>query len=179
MIDDASEAPLLDRARTGDKRAFDELLRPHRDRLWGICVRVTRNRADAEDAVQNAMINIWGGLTRFRGDSAFSTWIYRIAANAALGIVRQRRDIPVAEVYDVHPDPGFEDTVDKGIDLQAALAEVKMDFRVALVLREYGGLSYEEIAEAQGVPVQTVKSRLHRARAAVRDALTANQTAGL
>ncbi|KQO98483.1 RNA polymerase sigma factor [Leifsonia sp. Leaf264] len=171
MIDDASEAPLIDRARDGDARAFDELLRPHRDKLWGICVRVTRNHADAEDAVQDAMVAIWKGLPRFRGEAAFSTWTYRIAANAALGVVRRRREVPVAEIFDIEPDPGFEDGVAMHDEIQAALRTVPEDFRVALVLREYGSLTYEEIAEHQGIPVQTVKSRLNRARAAVRAAL--------
>ena len=171
MIDDASEAPLIERARAGDARAFDELLGPHRDKLWSICVRVTRNHADAEDAVQNCMIAIWRGLPRFRGEAMFSTWTYRIAANAALGIVRHRREVPVEEIFDVEPDPGFEDGIALHDEIQAALRIVPEDFRVALVLREYGGLTYEEIAEHQGIPVQTVKSRLNRARAAVRTAL--------
>lgn len=171
MIDDASEVSAIDRARAGDARAFDELLRPHRDRLWGVCLRVTRNHADAEDAVQDCMVAIWRGLPRFRGDSQFSTWIYRIAANAALGVVRRRRDVPVEEIFDVDPNPGFEDGVALHDQIQAALRTVPEDFRVALVLREYGGFTYEEIAEHQGIPVQTVKSRLNRARSAVRAAL--------
>ncbi|MDQ0693206.1 RNA polymerase sigma factor [Arthrobacter sp. W4I7] len=170
--DDASEVSLIDRARAGDARAFEELLRPHRDKLWAVCVRVTGHPADAEDAVQECMVAIWRGLPRFRGESQFSTWIYRIAANAALGIVRRRREVPVEEIFDLPPNPGFEDAIALHDEIQAALRKVPEDFRVALVLREYGGLTYEEIAEHQGIPIQTVKSRLNRARSAVRAALT-------
>ena len=172
MIDDASEASLSGRARAGDARAFDQLMTPHRDRLWGVCVGITRNRAEAEDAVQSAMISIWQGLPRFRGESAFSTWIYRIAANAALGVIRRRRDVPVGEVFLEETNAGFEDAVDLQMQIQAVLLTIPEGRRVALILREYGGLSYEEIAQHQGVPVQTVKSRLNRARADVRAALT-------
>lgn len=173
MVDDASvvEHALIERARMGDARAFDSLMRPHREKLWGICVRVTLSRADAEDAVQECMIAIWRGLPRFRGESAFATWTYRIAANAALGVVRRRRDVPVAEMYDMEEDGlPFDEVIAIRDEVRAALLTVPEDFRVALVLREYGGLTYEEISEHQGIPVQTVKSRLHRARAAVRSA---------
>lgn len=171
MIDDASEVSAINRACAGDAQAFEELLRPHRDKLWAVCVRVTGNRADAEDAVQECMIAVWRGLPRFRGESQFSTWIYRIAANAALGIVRRRREVPVEEIFDVSPNASFEDEIALHDQIQAALQSVPEDFRVALVLREYGGLTYEEISEHQGIPIQTVKSRLNRARAAVRAAL--------
>lgn len=170
--DDASEVSAIDRARSGDARAFNELLRPHRDKLWAVCLRVTGNRTDAEDAVQECIIAIWRGLPRFRGESQFSTWIYRIAANAALGIARRRKEVPIEEIFDVPLTSGFEDAIALHDEIQAALRTVPEDFRIALVLREYGGLTYEEIARHQGVPIQTVKSRLNRARSAVRAALT-------
>ena len=174
MIDDASEAVLLDAASSGDRRAFTRLMTPHRDRLWGVCYRITSNNADAEDAVQNCMVSIWRSLPRFRGESAFSTWVYRIAANSAIAVVRKRGQEVAVEVIFDKPDgrPGIDDTVGTAIDVQAALMAMREDFRVALVLREYGGYTYEEIAEYQKVSVGVVKSRLFRARAKVRSALT-------
>ena len=101
------------------------------------------------------------------GDARFSTWLYRIATNASLAVVRRRRDEP-AEVQDhwvVESDRTHE--VEDRDEVQRLLARVPEHYRAALVLREYGDLSYEEIAVALSIPVQTVKSRLHRARAAL------------
>jgi RNA polymerase sigma factor (sigma-70 family) len=168
-----SEATLIVAARAGDKKAFNTLLAPHRDRLWGVCVRVTSNSADAEDAVQDALIAIWRGLGRFRGDAQFSTWAYRIASNAALAIVRKRRDLPLADDYEAEDTtPPFDEQIAVSDEIQAALKRLPEDFRVALVLREYGGLTYEEIAAHQGILSQTVKTRINRARIAVRAVLT-------
>jgi RNA polymerase sigma-70 factor (ECF subfamily) len=170
------EAALIRSARDGDGRAFAELLDPVKDRLWGVCIRVTGNRADADDALQDTLVAAWRGLRTFRGDSAFATWAHRIAANAALAVVRRRKD-PSVDIDDERlADPSlsrrdFSEGVVVRDRVQNALRAVPEDFRVALVLREYGGFTYEEIAEHQSIPVQTVKSRLNRARTAMRTAL--------
>ena len=171
MPDVLSEAELLAAATGGDLRAFDQLLAVHRDRLWGVCVRTTRNTADAEDALQDCLIAIWQNLAKFRGDSSFSTWIYRIAANAALTVVRKRREIAEIGIEVEDPSRDFVDAFADRDRVQAALMTVPEDFRVALVLREYGQFTYEEIAEHQGILVATVKTRISRARAAVAAAL--------
>ncbi len=167
------EASLLDRARLGSPQAFADLVSRHRGAAWGVCLRITGNPHDAEDALQNALIAAWHHLDRFRGDARFSTWLHRIAANAALAVVRSRRDIPGHHQL---PDRGspVDDfaAYDESDRIQAALRRIPEDFRVAFVLREYGGLTYDEIARHQGIPVQTVKSRLNRARRAVAELLT-------
>ncbi|GGN85002.1 DNA-directed RNA polymerase sigma-70 factor [Actinoplanes lobatus] len=163
------DAALVARARAGDSAAFATLAGACRTRVWAICLRLTGNHADAEDALQDALMAAWQHLGSFRQDARFSTWLYRIAANAALAVVRRRRDTPFAVdehdyliVVDDHADQHAErDRV------QAALSQVPEPFRTALVLREYGELSYEEIAAHQNVGVQTVKSRLYRARASM------------
>jgi RNA polymerase sigma factor (sigma-70 family) len=168
---DASERALVARARNGDDRAFAELVTRHKKHIWAVCVRITNNGADAEDALQEALTAAWQHLDKFRGDSKFSTWMHRIAANAALSVVRRRRDIVMDdfELEDTGHDQYREfDETDR---VQAALRKVPADFRTALVLREYGGLSYEEIAVHQGIPVATVKSRLNRAKKALAEAL--------
>ena len=173
MTQGVPEATLIASARAGDQRAFNALLAPHRDRLWGVCVRVTSNTADAEDAVQDALIAIWRGLDRFRGDAQFSTWAHRIASNSALAVVRKRRDLPLADEHDIEdPCTPFDEQIAISDQIQAALKQLPDDFRVALVLREYGGLTYAEIAAHQGILIQTVKTRINRARMAVRAALT-------
>lgn len=165
------DSDLLARARAGDSRAFEDLVMPHRNRLWGVCLRVTGSTQDAEDALQDCLLAAWRNLDRFRGDAAVGTWLYRIAANAAVGVVRRRREV-VGEVPDrPDPAPAAEDVLVLRDEVEAALRLVPLDFRVALVLREYGDLTYDEIAAHQGVGVQTVKSRLNRARSSVRAAL--------
>ncbi|MCS5732648.1 RNA polymerase sigma factor [Herbiconiux daphne] len=171
MEDPSDERRLIDRAREGDTRAFDQLLSPHRDRLWGVCLRITANTADADDAVQECLVAVWQNLGSFRSESRFSTWLFRIASNAALAVVRRRREFAteIAEFADERQN--FADDLAERDRIQRAIELVPEEFRVTLVLREYGGLSYDEIAAHQGILVQTVKSRLHRARAAMRDAL--------
>lgn len=169
----ADQEATLDAAIAGDERAFAKLVEPLRDRLWGVCLRITRNHTDAEDALQECLVAAWRGLPKFKRQSAFSTWIYRIASNAALGVVRRRREFTdeFGELVDEHSD--FAKQIAERDRVQQALAEVPENFRVALVLREYGELSYEEIAQHQQIGVQTVKSRINRARTTMRALLEA------
>lgn len=166
------ESALLERARAGDSRAFEELVAGARGRTWAVCYRITGNAHDAEDALQDALMAAWRNLGRFRGQSRFSTWLHRIASNAALAIVRKRRDVPRDEIEPGPTGaPHIEDRVADVDAVQRALARIPADFRAALVLREFADLTYDEIAHAQGIPVQTVKSRLNRARRAVAELL--------
>ena len=169
MSTDPAERELVARAAVGDDLAFEELVGQHRRRLWSVCLRLTGNAQDAEDALQDCLVAAWQHLETFRQESRFGTWLYRIAANAALAVVRRRRDTPYDPVDlpegDGPRDPGVQVT-DREL-VRGAIAALPEPFRVALVLREIGDLSYEEIAVHQGIPVQTVKSRLNRARSAV------------
>lgn len=166
------EDELIARARSGDAAAFGTLLEPHRSRLWSVCLRITGSHHDAEDALQDALTVAWLHLDRFRGESRLGTWLYRIAANAALAVVRRRRDVPTGEwADDVHTTGDHAGRVADVALVRAAIATLPEAFREALVLREIGDLTYEEIAAHQGVGVQTVKSRLNRARGALADAL--------
>lgn len=173
MASTSAEEELIERARRHDAQAFAALVTLHKDRTWAVCMRITGNAHDAEDALQDALVAAWRNIDRFRGDALFSTWLHRIAANAALAHVRRRRDVPTAD-EDLDSPTGADEfsRVDEADRIQSALRNIPEDFRVALVLREYGGLTYDEIARHQRVPVQTVKSRLNRARRAVADQLT-------
>ncbi|QHG83591.1 RNA polymerase sigma factor [Rhodococcus rhodochrous] len=162
-----NETELIERCRSGDRAAFAALVEPSRTQVWAVCVQITGNRHDAEDALQDALIAAWQNLDKFRGTSRFGSWLYRIASNAALAIVRKRREIPDDEI-----DLGRTSTVpgpaDRVVDTDAvrhALAQLPEQFRVAVVLREYAQMSYAEIAEHQNVPVATVKTRINRGRA--------------
>lgn len=175
-MDRSEQAALVERARAGDGAAFAALVEPARARAWSVCLRITGQPSDAEDALQDALTSAWQNLGKFREDAAFSTWLYRIASNASLSLVRKRRDQPT-DFEDnawVSADPTTAvDNVDR---VQRALADIPHSFRAVLVLREYGDLSYNEIAETLGISIQTVKSRLNRARAAVADRLRQDES---
>lgn len=159
---------LIHRAKRGDSAATDALLRRHYDTVRAVCHRIVINSADADDATQMALISIVRALPSFDGRSKFSTWIYRIATNAALDEIRRirRRPVPTHDgaMYDsVGRD--VSDPVDAQLDVSAALAQIPEDYRAALVLRHIADLEYEEIAEILGVPIGTVRSRISRGRA--------------
>lgn len=184
MAPSADERELLAKAKQGDRRAFDALLRPYRDRLWATCLRTTEHRADAEDALQDALIAIWQNLAKFRGEASIGTWAFRIATNAALAVIRRRREVTVgddeqAQALFEPDDPGTQLAEEHEIrdTVQLALSSLGEDFRVALVLREFGDYTYEQIAQYQQVPVQTVRSRLNRARAQFKEAVLELQAA--
>lgn len=167
------ERELIALAQQGDHRAFAELARDAQRRMWAVALTVTGNQHDAEDALQNALTAIWRNLDRFEPRARFSTWAYRITSNAALQVVRSRRETldPDAGLEEASTDSAVDSQVTSAMVVRTALAQLPDDFRQALVLREYGGLSYQEIAEQQAIPVQTVKSRINRGRTQLRAAL--------
>lgn len=174
-IDDAA---LVEAAQHGDRAAVDQLLRRHYDRIHAVCSRIAGSTRDGDDACQEALIKIVRGLPRFDGQSAFGTWAYRIATNAALDELRKRRRRPLAAVDDDEhrqvPDTGstrgFEQVGDRLV-VDEALATLGDDFRVAVTLRDLLDLDYAEIAAMLDVPVGTVKSRIARGRSMLADRL--------
>lgn len=169
-------------ARSGDRAALDALLRRHHDRLFALCRRLTGNDADAYDALQEALLAIVRGLDRFDGRSRFTTWSYRVATNATLDELRRRKRRPTPGLPDDESPsllrsaapgggalgPGGAGAFDEGVtarlDIDAALARVPEDFRVAVVLRDLCALDYAEIAEVLGILPGTVRSRIARGR---------------
>ena len=164
-----SERELVALAQGGNERAFAELISPYQSLMYGVCYRITGSEHDALDAVQDAMLAAWRFLGRFEHRSRFSTWLYRIAHNAALACAQKR--IPEPVDLDLAPAPatgsGPDALVADNDALQWALARIPPEFRATLVLREYAGFSTEEIAEIQGVEVTTVRTRTARARKAL------------
>jgi len=166
--------PRVDRARRGDRAATEELLAEHYDQVALICRRMTGHRDDAEDATQEALIAIVTGLPRFDGRSAFSTWVHRVAVNACLDELRRRSrrlrliDVSVpdhrlrAEPVASQPDPG--QVVGDRLDLDRALAELPLEFRAPVILRDLLGYDYSEIGAILAVPPGTVRSRIARGR---------------
>ncbi|WP_432559552.1 RNA polymerase sigma factor [Granulicoccus sp. GXG6511] len=165
-----SRHELLVRAKGGDGQAFADLVRPHRSMLWAVCLRVTNHPQDAEDALQDCLVAAWHNLANFRGESAISTWLYRIASNAAVAIAKKRNRVdPVEEI--ILPASDDSGQVEARMVVAEALGQLTPEHREILVLRELCDMTYDQIADQQGVGVQTVKSRLNRARSRMREVL--------
>ena len=162
-------AELVAAAQAGDRPAFDELVKATYADAYTLAFRLTGNEEDARDVVQDAYLRAYKGVKRFRGDAQFSTWVHRIVLRKAYDAIdqRRRRPEPVEEVAAVAPaaDPGARS------DLLQALAGLDLDFRVVAVACDILGMSMEEAGELLELPPGTVKSRLHRARARLAEAI--------
>ncbi len=154
------------KAQTGDSVAFEALYRMHVDKVYGLCLRMTGNVAEAEDCTQDAFIQAWSKLNNFRGDSAFGTWLHRVAVNTVLGRMRksrreQDRIRAVTEISDAPVAMG-----DNGglRDLEQAIDELPSGARHVFVLHAVYGYSHDETGGMLGIAAGTSKAQLHRAR---------------
>ncbi|MBQ6808812.1 MAG: sigma-70 family RNA polymerase sigma factor [Firmicutes bacterium] len=178
------EMELIKKSRNGDTAAFSELVAPYSKRIYNIGLKMLNNREDAADMAQDVLLKIFRNLNRFRGDAAFSTWVYRISVNTCRDILRssyrqherlftdfgEENEQPEYEVadYSALPEQLYEDR-ESNAYLLALIRGLTPKYRIVMVLREVSGLSYQEIADAVNISVGTVKSRLNRARAAMRE----------
>jgi RNA polymerase sigma-70 factor (ECF subfamily) len=172
---DLPDRELVARCQRNEPRAFDVLVARHQDRIYGAITRFCGNSEDACDIVQRAFINAFRKIQEFKGDSAFSTWIYRIAFNQAVSFRRENRR-PSVSIYSTRDEemvvePAVADNPTERMEseetqkkVQQALDLLEDEDRQIILLKDLQGHSYEEIAEILGVPKGTVRSRLHRAR---------------
>ncbi len=169
----APDAELAARAARGDRHALDALLDRHVQRVYAVCARIVGNHDDALDATQDALIAVARGIRRFNGSSSFTTWLYRVATNAALDEVRRRsrRPLPSDTLPEGVVDGSVETRVDDQLLIDAALRSVPVEFRAALVLRDLADLDYAQIGAILDIPAGTVRSRIARGRAALARAL--------
>ena len=183
MSADPSDLSLVRRVQRGDKGAFDLLVRKYQHKVVKLVMRYMRDPADAEDVAQEAFIKAYRALPQFRGDSAFYTWLYRIAINTAKNAIVSRDRSPVeydldlqnpedsygmhGRLADAETPEGLLLTEEIRTIVNLAIEALPEDLRTAIVLRELEGLSYEEIASAMECPVGTVRSRIFRAREAI------------
>lgn len=154
------------RARQADMTAFESLYRLHVGRIYGLCLRMTGNPSEAEDCTQEAFIQAWKQLSRFRGDSAFGTWMHRIAVNSVLGRMRKERreQDRVQAVTDISPAPQTVGDDGDFEDLQNAVDALPDGARHVFVLHAVYGYSHDETGEMLGIAAGTSKAQLHRAK---------------
>lgn len=179
------ESKLIHAARSGDEAAFEQLVRLHEKKVYNLCLRLCGDPEDAAEAAQDAFLALWRSLGSFREDAALSTWLYRLASNACIDLLRRNKRTVEGvslddeelrlEVRDTAPTP--EQHVERQETLRAVregLSTLPPEYRQVLVLRELHQLSYAEIADIASLEVGTVKSRISRARQLLRNYLAAS-----
>ena len=183
MSEDTGDLGLVQRVQRGDKTAFDLLVRKYQHKVVKLVTRYMRDQSDAEDVAQEAFIKAYRAIPQFRGDSAFYTWLYRIAINTAKNAIVSRDRSPIdfdldlqnieesnsmqLRLADAETPESLLQTEEIRDTVNRAIEALPEDLRTAIVLRELEGLSYEDIAQAMDCPVGTVRSRIFRAREAI------------
>jgi RNA polymerase sigma-70 factor (ECF subfamily) len=177
-----SDLDLVKRAQEGDSDAFASLFHAHKSRVYSLCLRFTKNTAEAEDLAQEAFLQVFRKLSTFRGDSALSTWLYRITVNTVLMRFRKKtlRQVSLDEPYEqdarlVRREYGSRDarlagSIDR-IALKRAIGQLPQGYRTVFLLHEVEGYEHQEIAELLGRSVGNSKSQLHKAKLRIREAL--------
>ena len=177
------ERSLVQRAQSGDEQAFAALFHSHKKRVYSVCLQMTKDVAEAEDLTQEAFLQVFRSVNSFRGDSAFSTWLYRVAVNTVLMKLRSRKSPPVLSLDEPaspdspslkrdigKSDPRLSGTVDR-IALRRAMDELSEGCRQIFALHEVEGYQHHEIAEMLDCSVGNSKSQLHKAKMKMRDLL--------
>ena len=183
-MNDLQEQMWIDNARQGDQAAFEQLVRLYEKRVFALTLRMCRNPEDAAEAAQEAFLSAWQGLAFFRGESSFATWLYRLASNACVDLLRRegRRQSAAGpslndeevqlEVPDTAPSPQEQaERSELRQQIEEALSALPEDYRQVLILREMHQRSYDEIAEILALDLGTVKSRINRGRKRLRKIL--------
>lgn len=164
----------MERTRSGDRRAFSELVRRHQTTVYRVCFRVLGNEEDARDAAQEALIRAYNKINTFQRRSSFKTWVTRLSVNVSLNERGRRRPLP-PELLEVDTGESPEEAAvrsDVAARLHGALQHLQPNHRAAVVLRDLEGLSFEEVAAALEVPVGTAKGWSHRGRKRLKELLT-------
>ena len=181
MTSPGTDSELIARVVSGDRDAFNELMRIHEDRVFSVCLRIMGDREKALDATQEVFLTLFRKAGQFKGESALGTWIYRIAVNTCYDQLRKAKRRPSEHLPDYVDlsDPSAEDAMESAAlrpDIEEALDALPPEFRSAVVLADLEGLSMPETASALGIPIGTVKSRVFRGRRLLAKKL-GNQTA--
>ena len=170
---------IIARARRGDADAFEQLVAAYRNQVFRLALRMCGNEADADEVAQEAFLSAWKGLPNFRGESRFSTWLYQLTTHAAIDLMRREKRQAAAEDIDgiTAADDGLSpqqqvERAETRREVRSALMQLPEEYRQVLVLRFMQELSYEEIGQTLKLPAGTVKSRLNRAKAQLKEILS-------
>lgn len=177
-MEERTEPELVVACLEGDRSAFPELVERYQIQIFNAAYRITGNRGDAQDVAQAVFLKVFERLDQFDPKYRFFSWIYKICVNEALNLVAKRRPWQAIDLEAADPAANPEreaEASEIGHAIQLALLELKPALRVAIVLRHFRGLSYDEMGEVIGIPVKTVKSRLFAARRELRQVLDAQQ----
>ena len=182
-----SEAEAIERAKSGDAEAFEVLYNLHKRRVYSLCLRMTTNTAEAEDLTQEAFLQLFRKIGTFRGESAFSTWLHRMAVNVVLMRLRKKglQLVPIEETVETEEeapkkelggqDPILAGSIDR-LQMQKAVDSLPPGYRTIFVLHDVEGYEHNEIAEIVGCSIGNSKSQLHKARMKLRDLLKTSRT---
>ncbi len=172
---DENAATLVARAQAGDQGAFEQIYRAHVGRVFGICLRMLSDQPRAEELTQRIFVRAWMKLNSFRGESSFSSWLYRLSVNMVLNELQSgRRESGEALDCDgsqIAPDPRATPSPNIQMDLEKAVASLPPQARIVFVMHDIEGYTHEEIADALGIAAGTAKAQLFRARRLLREAL--------
>jgi RNA polymerase sigma-70 factor (ECF subfamily) len=185
--DQLSEAEAIERAKSGDAEAFEVLYNLHKRRVYSLCLRMTTNAAEAEDLTQEAFLQLFRKIGTFRGESAFSTWLHRMAVNVVLMRLRKKglQVVPLEETIETEEetpkkelgaaDPVLAGSIDR-LQMQKAVDSLPPGYRTIFVLHDVEGYEHNEIAEIAGCSIGNSKSQLHKARMKLRELLKTSRT---
>ncbi len=177
-----SDRPLVDAAAAGDRDAFDELVRRYRVQILSLARALLASSLDADDIAQEVFVRVWRSMRGFRGETTFKVWLHRVAVNLIYSqrrrLLRERRvfmstqtDEDLSQAERAASTENLEAEVTLRLAIDRALAQIPIDLRTAVVLRDVQGLDYKEIAETLGIPIGTVESRIFRGRQRLRPLL--------
>jgi RNA polymerase sigma-70 factor, ECF subfamily len=173
------EPEIIDRARKGDLRAFESLVRDYQADVWRFAYHLTRNRATAEDVTQEAFLKAYRGLGSYKGQAKFTSWLLRIVRNCAVDTYRKtRKETPTETQHERTDRPSPSPAAEERIRINEAIRRLPLSLREPFVTIEVLGYSYQETAVILGLRVGTVKSRMHRARTALIESLADREAAG-
>ncbi len=169
-----NESSLVQKSKNGDRKAYEQLYRSNVGKVHGLCLRLCGQKELAEDLTQEAFIKAWQKIDQFRGDSAFSSWLYRLTSNVVIGYLRQQNKWKMDSFSEIHEATlGFAGLHDERPDLEKALQSLPEQARVVVILHEYLGYKHTEISELTGMAVGSSKSQLHRAKALLQSRVAA------
>ncbi|HAZ36986.1 MAG TPA: RNA polymerase subunit sigma-24 [Clostridiaceae bacterium] len=174
------ERKLIERCRKNDRDAFETLILSYEKKIYNLCLYMVKNKEDAFDLTQETAIKIYKSISKFKGDSKFSTWVYRITYNTCLDFIKRKKDeLPYDDMIvnenniNYRMDNVIESKETKAI-IKKCIMQLNSDYRTVIILRDISGLSYKEISDILQIEIGTVKSRINRARQALKNELIKN-----